>query len=77
MTKAQKDYDRFIALMTDGMLYVNPAVSFHVACLLLGADEAALGKLVERETGFTGDEMIESFRESYKVFLLNNFDVKL
>ena len=77
MTKTRKDYDRFIALMTDGMLYINPAISFHVACLLLGADEAALGTLVEEETGFSGDELIDSYRNSYKAFLWDNFGVKM
>ena len=77
MTKTRQDYDRFIALMTDGMLYINPAVSFHIACLLLGADEAALGPLVEEETGFSGDELIDSYRQSYHKFLLENFGIQL
>ena len=73
----RKDYARFVALMTDGKLYINPAVSFHVACLLLGADEKALGKLIEDETGFTGDELIDSYRKSYCEFLLKNFGIRL
>ena len=76
-TTLTKDYARFVALMTDGKLYINPAVSFHVACLLLGADEKALGKLVESETGFTGDELIDSYRKSYCEFLLKNFGIRL
>ena len=77
MTKTTRDYARFIALMTDGLLYINPSVSFHVACLLMGADETALGSLVKEETGFTGDELIASYRDSYKSWLLTNFNVKL
>lgn len=77
MKTLMKHYDRFIALMTDGMLYVNPTISFHIACLLLGADERALGRLVEDETGFTGDELIVSYRQSYYDFLLKNFGIRL
>ena len=56
MKKDFNDYDRFIAAMTDGMLYINPSISFHLACLLLGADEKALGDIVLDETGFTLDD---------------------
>ena len=77
MKKNFNDYDRFIAVMTDGMLYVNPAISFHLACLLLGADEKALGALVLDETGFTGDELIDNYRQSYRKFLFENFGIQL
>ncbi len=77
MKKNFKDYDRFIAVMTDGMLYVNPCITFHLSCLLLGADEKALGDLVYSETGFTGDELIDNYRKSYRNFLLENFGIQL
>lgn len=77
MTKTTQDYARFIALMTDGMLYINPAVSFHVACLLMGADEASLGKMIKQETGFTPDGLIRSYRNSYRTYLFKEFGVKL
>ena len=77
MKKNFNDYDRFIAVMTDGMLYVNPAISFHLACLLLGADEKTLGTLVLDETGFTGDELIDNYRQSYRKFLFENFGIQL
>ena len=77
MRQKYNDYDRFIAVMTDGMLYVNPSISFHLACLLLGADEKALGDLVLAETGFTGDELIDNYRQSYRKFLFENFGIQL
>ena len=77
MKTAFKDYDRFIALMTDEKLYINPSISFHIACLLLGADEKSLGDLVFSETGFTGDELIDNYRQSYRKFLFENFGIQL
>ncbi len=77
MKNAFKDYDRFIALMTDGKLYINPSISFHIACLLLGAEEKSLGDLVFSETGFTGDELIDNYRQSYRKFLFENFGIQL
>ena len=77
MKKNYKDYDRFLSVMTDGLLYVNPAISFHLACLLLGADEKPLGDLILEETGFSGDELIDNYRASYQKFLFENFGIQL
>lgn len=57
-------YERFSSLMLDRRLYLDPLVSFRTVCALMSVNPDCLDRLLRRELGTGGEELMESFRRS-------------
>lgn len=57
------DYEAFSSLMLDGRLYLDPSMTFRRVCAMIPVSASSLDRLLKRELGAGGDEIMERFRE--------------
>lgn len=56
-------YSAFEKAMDEECVYKDPAVTFSGICLAIGADERQLDLLLERELGYSGEELLDVYRK--------------
>lgn len=62
MKTIMKNFESFAQLMENGAAVINPFLTFDTVCKCLGAPYSDLNDLLLDELGFSGDEIIASYR---------------
>ncbi len=57
------EYEAFSAMMLERRLYLDPSMTFRRVCSMISVRPSSLDRLLKRELGAGGDEIMEKFRE--------------
>ncbi len=62
METIMKNFERFAHLMENGAAVINPYLNFETVCRVLKESPSDLNDLLLEELGYSGDEIIASYR---------------
>lgn len=76
--KMNKDmFQLFEKLMDEESIYIDRSLNFSGICKIIGADQAALDAYIREELGYSGEEVLETYRKQYRQKLLQKYGVKI
>lgn len=62
MDRMEKIYKEFCVMLTEDRIYEDTTVSYADICRGLGVLPSELDLVLERELGYTGEELMEEYR---------------
>lgn len=61
--KLMEKYELFGRLMTEDKIYEDPSMDFKKACALAGIRPCVLDRLLKKELGVNGNELLDNYRK--------------
>ena len=73
----KEKFELFYRLLEEEKVYMVPGVTFVKICGWIGADAGEMDSYIESELGYSGDGILEAYREGHEKRLEDKYGIEL